>query len=87
MAAPVAPTGDISLLQQMLGLVPQEDTSRQLQDVVFVCIDCEAYEFDHMKVTEVGVSILDTTKLDHVSFEGADNALLESFADVFRDQS
>ena len=32
-------------------------------DVVFVCVDVEAYEKDHKKITEIGVSTLDTRDL------------------------
>ena len=32
-------------------------------DVVFVCVDVEAYERDHKKITEIGVSTLDTLDL------------------------
>lgn len=42
---------DLLQLQQILGLAPSQ---RPVQDVVFVCIDCEAYEFDQTKVTEIG---------------------------------
>lgn len=33
------------------------------QGVVFVCVDIEAYEKDHRKITEVGISTLDTLDL------------------------
>lgn len=33
------------------------------QSVVFVCVDVEAYEKDHKKITEVGISTLDTLDL------------------------
>lgn len=32
-------------------------------DAVFVCIDCEASEWDQQKVTELGVAVLDTKDL------------------------
>lgn len=67
MAQPAAPASQIPLLQQLVGLIPPQDDAKELQDVVFVCIDCEAFEFDAKKVTEVGVSILDTSKIDMVS--------------------
>lgn len=33
------------------------------QSVVFVCVDIEAYEKDHRKITEIGISTLDTLDL------------------------
>lgn len=33
------------------------------QDVVFICVDVEAYEKDHNKITEIGISTLDTRDL------------------------
>jgi hypothetical protein len=33
------------------------------QDVVFVCVDVEAYERDHSLITEVGISTLDTADI------------------------
>ena len=33
------------------------------RDVVFVCVDVESYEKDHTKITEIGVSTLDTRDL------------------------
>lgn len=29
-------------------------------DIIFVCLDCEAFEWDQAKVTEIGVAVLDT---------------------------
>lgn len=66
MAQPTGPASQILLLQQLVGLIPPQDDLTELQDVVFVCIDCEAFEFDSKKVTEVGVSVLDTSKIDMV---------------------
>lgn len=39
-------------LQQQLGLV---ESNKLVKDVVFVCIDCEAYEHDQTKITEIGM--------------------------------
>lgn len=39
-------------LQQLLGLV---ESNKFVKDVVFVCIDCEAYEHDQTKITEIGM--------------------------------
>jgi hypothetical protein len=41
-------------LQQFLGLVAPKD-GKLVEDVVFVCIDCEAFESDHDKITEIGM--------------------------------
>jgi len=35
------------------------------QSIVFVCVDVEAYEKDHKKITEVGISTLDTLDLQN----------------------
>lgn len=51
---------ELKLLQQILGLLPDAELAANLQDAVFVCIDCEAFEADHEKVTEIGVAVLDT---------------------------
>ncbi|KAL5453636.1 hypothetical protein PMIN06_005398 [Paraphaeosphaeria minitans] len=37
------------------------------RSVVFICVDVEAYERDHSKITEVGIATLDTRELMHVS--------------------
>lgn len=36
-------------------------------NVVFVCVDVEAYEKDSSKITEIGISTLDTKKLEGVA--------------------
>jgi FKBP-type peptidyl-prolyl cis-trans isomerase (trigger factor) len=46
---------ELSQLQQFLGLVTPKD-GKPVQDVTFVSIDCEAFEFDHNKITEIGKS-------------------------------
>ncbi|KAK5135815.1 hypothetical protein LTR08_004642 [Meristemomyces frigidus] len=51
---------ELKLLQQMLGLVPNESFKAIDKDVVFVSIDCEAHEHAQNKITEVGVAVLDT---------------------------
>lgn len=33
-------------------------------DVVFICVDCEAYEWAQHKVTEVGIAVLRTRRLE-----------------------
>jgi hypothetical protein len=48
-------------LQQFLGLVTPKD-GKPVEDVVFVCIDCEAFELDHNKITEIGMSGLPSRK-------------------------
>ncbi|OQO00452.1 hypothetical protein B0A48_13801 [Cryoendolithus antarcticus] len=54
-------TLNLDEISQALRLVPLTNTF--LADVVFVCIDCEAWEFDSQEVTEVGVAVLDTRDL------------------------
>lgn len=40
-------------LQKLLGLV---ESKHPVKDVFFVCIDCEAWEHDQTKITEIGLS-------------------------------
>ena len=45
-------------------LIPSLPASYPLENnVVFVCVDVESYEKDHKKVTEIGISTLDTLDL------------------------
>lgn len=37
------------------------------QDAVFICVDVEAYERDNNKITEIGISTLDTRDLAHIA--------------------
>ncbi|KAM0714656.1 hypothetical protein Q7P37_009954 [Cladosporium fusiforme] len=46
-------------------------------DVVFVCLDCEAFERDQKKVTEVGVAILDTRNLRDIDLFTSSVAIME----------
>ena len=55
--------GELGLLQQILCLSPPEKLNEGLQDAVLICIDCEAYEFNQDKVTEIGVAVLDTKNI------------------------
>lgn len=45
---------ELSQLQQLLGLA-EPKSGKPVEDVVFVCIDCEAFEFDQNKITEIGM--------------------------------
>lgn len=59
-------------------------------DVIFVCLDCEAAEFDSQKVTEVGVATLDTRDLRDVppGHNGATwSAKIESFHAVIAEHA
>ena len=56
---------ELSLVQQVLGLT-REPRPVDLQNVVFVCIDIEAFESEQDKVTEIGVAILDTYEVSGV---------------------
>jgi hypothetical protein len=56
---------ELSQLQQFLGLVaPKND--KLVEDVIFVCIDCEAFEFDQSIITEIGMS--------YISFDDGDKS-------------
>ena len=48
---------ELSQLQQLLGLA-EPKSGKPVEDVIFVCIDCEAFEFDQNKITEIGMSNL-----------------------------
>lgn len=44
------------------------------KDVVFICVDIEAYERDHKKITEIGISTLDTKDVTWITpGEGGEN--------------
>lgn len=51
---------ELVLVQQMLGLLPSAGSKQFIEDAVFVCIDCEAFEHAQKKITEVGIAVLDT---------------------------
>jgi predicted N-acetyltransferase YhbS len=46
---------ELTRLQQSLGLVAPKN-GKPVEDVVFVCIDIEAFESDQSKITEIGES-------------------------------
>lgn len=54
---------ELDFLHQVLGLTSQANLPANLKDAVFICIDCEAFEFDQKKVTELGVAVLDTEEI------------------------
>jgi hypothetical protein len=39
----------------------------QENSVVFICVDVEAYEHDHSRITEVGIATLDTADINTMS--------------------
>ena len=43
---------EVTQLQKLLGLV---ESKHPVKDVFFVCIDCEAFEHDQTKITEIGI--------------------------------
>ncbi|KAF7184976.1 hypothetical protein HII31_13599 [Pseudocercospora fuligena] len=70
--------GDLSALQQMLGLRPADLMPASLQDAIIICVDCEAFEFDQHKVTEVGVSMFDTRDVPQTIAEISREALFSN---------
>lgn len=63
---------EMANLQRYLGLEPQIPVKNKamqnvdpaaFKDVCFLAIDCEAFEFAQNKITEIGVSVLDTRDL------------------------
>ncbi|KAI7082368.1 hypothetical protein KC356_g8417 [Hortaea werneckii] len=65
-----APSRDLEAVQQMLGFHSNPASSQgsptPINDPVFVCIDCEAFEHNHSKITEIGVAVLDTRETAHL---------------------
>ncbi|RMY67991.1 hypothetical protein D0862_15026 [Hortaea werneckii] len=65
-----ASTRDLEAVQQMLGLQPNttspQGSLNPTKDPIFVCIDCEAFEHNHSKITEIGVAVLDTRDTSHL---------------------
>lgn len=43
---------ELTHLQKLLGLV---ESKYPVKDVFFVCVDCEAFEHDQTKITEIGM--------------------------------
>ncbi|KAK4580105.1 hypothetical protein LTR86_000308 [Recurvomyces mirabilis] len=66
-STPVA--SSLYALRQMLGLTPANGDAALIVDPIFVCIDCEAFEHAHHKITEIGVAVLDTRELDQRTAE------------------
>ncbi|KAM0698982.1 hypothetical protein Q7P36_001026 [Cladosporium allicinum] len=54
---------ELTHLQKLLGLV---ESRHPVKDVFFVCVDCEAFEHDQTKITEIGISILDSRSIKDV---------------------
>lgn len=54
---------NVKAVSTLLGRQADPDADMLDKDAVFVCIDCEAWEFDQKIITEVGVAVLDTRKL------------------------
>lgn len=54
---------ELEFLQQLLGLHPGPRRGACNEDPVLVCIDCEAWEEDHSKITELGIAVLDPRDL------------------------
>ncbi|KAI6917285.1 hypothetical protein KC332_g18507, partial [Hortaea werneckii] len=65
-----ASSRDLEAVQQMLGLQPNPTSCKgsptPIKDPIFVCIDCEAFEHNHSKITEIGVAVLDTRETAHL---------------------
>lgn len=61
---------DLEAVQQMLGFQPNTTSSKgsptPIKDPIFVCIDCEAFEHNQSKITEIGVAVLDTRETAHL---------------------
>lgn len=73
---------EMANLQSYLGLEPQLPVKNKamqnvdpaaFKDACFLAIDCEAFEFAQNKITEIGVSVLDTRDLTGIE-PGADAA-------------
>lgn len=58
---------ELTALHQILGLTPSPALREDYKDAVLICIDCEAFERDQRKVTELGVAVLDTRDLRGVT--------------------
>ncbi|EME50112.1 hypothetical protein DOTSEDRAFT_68847 [Dothistroma septosporum NZE10] len=58
---------DVEAAQAMLGIVHTPPGSAVGDGVVLVCIDCEAYELAQHKITEIGISVLDTRAVRDLS--------------------
>lgn len=51
---------NLDLMRQIVRMTGQTYATPYSTDVIFVCIDCEAYEHHQPYVTELGVAVLDT---------------------------
>ncbi|CAK4033553.1 Mannose-1-phosphate guanyltransferase [Lecanosticta acicola] len=58
---------ELLVVQELLGLKEGSKKTAGLADAIFVCVDCEAFEFAPDKITEVGVSVVDTRALQALS--------------------
>lgn len=60
------PTASLKQLHSIIGL-NKVVLTEELRDTILLSVDCEAYEFDQKKVTEVGLSYVDTRDISNVS--------------------
>lgn len=58
------PTASLKQLHSLIGL-NKVALSEEFRGTILLSVDCEAYEFDHKKVTEVGLSYVDTRDVSH----------------------
>ncbi|GAB7363449.1 hypothetical protein MBLNU230_g3723t1 [Neophaeotheca triangularis] len=75
---PIRAWKEIQTLQHQLGLLPATAHKAPPQnDVVFLSLDCEAYEHAQHKITELGISTLDTRDLANLSHSDSESAWTE----------
>lgn len=65
-ASMASPVSNFHLAEQIFKMTGQSYSEALPVNPVFVCIDCEAFELEQNKVTEVGVAVLDTRLLREV---------------------
>ncbi|KAF2279713.1 uncharacterized protein EI97DRAFT_482416 [Westerdykella ornata] len=78
----------LAVMRHLLGVESIPDAPTLLEHAMILCIDCEAYEFNHNKVTEVGLAMVSSSDFRAVQPElqgpFAENLLKKIFFYHFR---
>jgi hypothetical protein len=77
---------DISILRHVLGVETIVNAPELLKHIIINCVDCESFEHDHSKLTEIGLAVITANDISRVKTRGpyAKNVLKEAYVYHYR---